>query len=175
VVRTLDENHGQGVHSVAYSPDGQMLASGGDDCAIKLWDANTWKLAASWSATDPLSCLAFAPNGRVLATCGNPFGALTGPNEIMLWQLPNGEPLRDMRGHTSQVHKLAWSNDSRTLSGCSHDGSAKLWDVATGANRFTFTGFNGVAYSIAFSPDGSAMAAGDGYGTVRIWRATVEE
>jgi WD40 repeat protein len=180
VIKTLDEHHGRSVRCVAFSPDGRLLASGGDDRAIKLWHASTWYLAASWSVAEPLSCIEFAPNGRFLATCGDPPGAFTGPNEIVLWQLPNGERWRDIRGHTSQVRAAAWSHDSRTLSGPTHDGSVMLWDVATGENRITFTAFNvksvsnGRADTVAFSPDGSALAAGGSNGTIRIWRAAVD-
>ncbi|MFF3820593.1 WD40 repeat domain-containing protein [Streptomyces bluensis] len=64
---------------------------------------------------------------------------------------------------------MAISPDGRTLATSSDDDTVRLWDVATGEVRPTFTGHTGPVYAVAFGPDGRTLATGSWDKTVRLW------
>jgi WD40 repeat protein len=73
------------------------------------------------------------------------------------------------RGHTGIVAGVAFSPDGRSLVTSSFDGSARLWDVATGKEVRRFLGHQGEAFGAAFSPDGRYVATSGADGTARLW------
>ena len=88
-----------------------------------------------------------------------------------LWRLCHSEILT-LRGHTGRIYGVAWSPDGKTLATASTDGTAKLWDAATGRELATLKGHaRGDVNVVAFSPDGQTLATGGDDHTVRIWDA----
>jgi WD40 repeat protein len=77
--------------------------------------------------------------------------------------------LLSLIGHTSFVYSIAFSPDGKTLASGSGDGTAKLWDAATGMLVHTLLGHTGYVRSVAFSPDGATLATGANDGTIRLW------
>jgi WD40 repeat protein len=80
-----------------------------------------------------------------------------------------------LRGHANTVVALVFSPDGRSLASCGFDGSTRVWDLATGRVRLTYTGHEAMVYHLAFSPDGRRIASAGWDGTVRIWRADTGE
>jgi eukaryotic-like serine/threonine-protein kinase len=76
-----------------------------------------------------------------------------------------------LRGHANTVVALAFSPDGQSLASCGFDGSTRVWDLATGRVRLTYTGHEGMVYHLTFSPDGRRIASAGWDGTVRIWQA----
>ena len=76
---------------------------------------------------------------------------------------------RVFRGHADQVQGVAFSPDGATVATASTDGTAKVWDVATGEELLTFSGHTDAVWSVAFSPDGVLLATASADGTARIW------
>ena len=85
-----------------------------------------------------------------------------------------------MTGVTRRVHlpgireirSIAFSPNGNTLASGNTDGTIHLWDIMTGANQQTFTGYTRLVRSIAFSPDGNTLASGNSDGTVLLWDLT---
>ena len=118
-LRTLT-GHRDSVLSVAFSPDGQTLASGGLK-DIRLWNLATGKeLRTIWGHRDAVLSVAFSPDGQTLAS-----GSLD--ETIKLWNLATGKELRTLSGHTSLVDSVAFSPDGQTLASGSSDNTIKLW------------------------------------------------
>ena len=113
-----------GVMSVAYSPDGNILASGAYDGTIRLWDLRTGKLLCTLTGhTFSVRSIAYSPDGRLLASTG-------WDKTVRLWDVFSGVHLQTLTGHTFLVSSVAYSPDGRTLASGSYDETIRLWRVS---------------------------------------------
>ncbi len=113
----------EGVKSVAFSPDGKTLASGGGDNVIHLWDIGTGKRKMTLTGhTHWVFSLAFSPDGKTLAS-----GSVD--SDIRLWDPHTGQHKRTLTGHSDWVRSIAFSSDGKTLVSGSDDGSVLLWKI----------------------------------------------
>jgi WD40 repeat protein/serine/threonine protein kinase len=167
------KGHKGSVISLAFAVDGRLLASGGLDGQVRLWDltgAQPREYASLEGHPSDVSALAFAPGEtRLLASAS---GSLDGT--VFLWDLaasqPQGRAL--LRGHHSPVNALTFAPDGKTLAlGC-NDKSVRLWDVSRGEPREQsgFRGHSSYVMAVAFAPDGKTVASGCEDGVVRLWK-----
>jgi WD40 repeat protein/subtilase family serine protease len=167
LVRTLT-GHTSGVYSVAFSPDGSLIASGSGDATIKLWRVSDGALVATLTGhTDWVYSVAFSPDGSLIAS-----GSYD--RTIRLWRVSDGALVATLtlRGHTYWVYSVAFSPDGSLLASGSWDATIKLWRVSDGALVRTLTGHTSWVYSVAFSPDGSLIASGSDDRTIKLWRVS---
>jgi serine/threonine protein kinase len=161
--------HDGAVVSVAFSPNGKVLATGGRDKTIVLWDA------ASWEPRSPIPTdhtyevigLAFSPDGATLAS-------VTGAADtcaIRLWNVATGDSAGTLGGATSGVYGLAWYPDGARVACAGRDKAVFRWDVAT-KDELPALPDDGVSYVrvMSISPKGDLLAAG-GSGPTRVWDA----
>ena len=149
------------VWSVAFSPDGQTLASSGWDDKIRLWNTETKQHEITLIEQVDIMAVAFSPDGQTLAS-GN-WNAV-----VRLWDPSTGEIKRTLVGHTDGVESVAFSPDGATLASSSADRTIRLWDPSTGELKRTLTG-QGRMRSVAFSPDGRLLASGSSDHTIQLW------
>ncbi|MBL8186796.1 MAG: serine/threonine protein kinase, partial [Acidobacteria bacterium] len=97
--------HRERIFSVAFSPDGKLLASAGDAPTIKLWDTTNWREAAALTGHQQLiRAVAFSPDGKTLASASD-------DRLVKLWDVATRRELRTIRGHGGRVYSLAFSPD----------------------------------------------------------------
>jgi eukaryotic-like serine/threonine-protein kinase len=154
--------HGGTVPSLAFSPDGETLATACHDGTLRLWAVRSWRLTRSWKGSGTFQALAFEPGGRTLVTGGEQ-GALQS------WDVATGRALRLLGRHSDTVFDLAFSPDGKTLASASADRTIKLWDVVSGRELRTLAGHKNFVFGVAFAPGGDVLASGSWDGTLRLW------
>src|ERR1043166_540793 len=90
-------------------------------------------------------------------------------NEISLQTVGEGQEAVMLRGHSSFVTAVAFSEDSELLASASEDGAVKLWNVRSGRESFSLAGDGSKVHRLAFSPDGKSLATQDDNDVVRLW------
>jgi RNA polymerase sigma factor (sigma-70 family) len=123
VLRKVDSP--QAIYGVAFTPDGKLLASAGDDNVIRLFDVAAAKEVQRMQVEHRMNYgPAFSPDGRLLATGGE-------EGIIHLWETATGSEIRRFLGHSTAVMALSFSTDGRTLASGSADSTALIWDVTS--------------------------------------------
>ena len=163
LVRTFSGHSGY-VLSVAFSPKGQLIASGSWDNTVKLWRANDGALLKTFSGhSDGIRSVAFSPDGKLLASGSS-------DNTVKLWRVGDGKLMKTFKGHSNSVLSVAFSPNGQLIASGSSDSTIKLWRAADGNLLKTLSGHSDYVHSVAFSPDGELLASGSRDNTVKLWR-----
>jgi RNA polymerase sigma factor (sigma-70 family) len=159
--------------SLAFSPDGRLLAAANLDGSVQLWDPASAKELRRFNTGSPVRSAAFSPDGKVLATGG---GARQGRGQGKLFDVSTGKELAVFEGALDggnplirfrdisqpEVTAVAFSPDGATLGYASRGRTVTLWDVGQRRQRTSMTTSGGIVFSVAFSPDGTLFAAAGG-------------
>jgi WD40 repeat protein len=155
---------------VAFSPDGQRLATGHLNGTVGLWDVATGQALLTISGhASPVCYLAYSPDGKRLATASQ-------DNTVKLWDAITGQVLTAISGHADGVLSIAFSPDGKRLAIGDWGGTVTVCDVATGQELASLKGQAERIHTLAYSPDGKRLAAASLDHTVKLWdMATSQE
>ena len=175
---------GTNSYEICYSPDGNLIAAVRAD-GVQLWDVNQqtllhtlrghsyFNLESAGTVSEAITGVAFSPDGQMLATCSK-------DGTMKIRKVNDGTEVRSITVMSARVASstglsdLAFSPDGKYLASTGIRAPIKLWEVKTGREVRSFFG-QVSAESIAFSPDGTRLAASNGgVGVVKIWDATGE-
>jgi len=157
--------HSGPILAVAYSPDGQRIATGSADHTAKVWDAETGKeLFPLKGHTAPVQSVAFSPVGQRIVTA-------SWDKTARVWDATTGKLLHILEGHRKEIFSVAVSTNGQRIATGSLDHTARIWDATTGNSLLEFTNHAHGVWAVAFSPDGQRVVSGSWDKTARVWDA----
>ena len=158
LIAKLDERSGP-VYSLAWSPDGKVLASAGYG-EVKIWNPNAAQsLVTLKGHSSFVWSIAWSPDGNTLASAGQ-------DGTVRLWEIKTYTTTMLLK--TGWAFSLAWSPDGKQLAVSTQSGAVRIYTVDDGQEQYTLAGRN-MVISLAWSPDGRTLAAGYLNGDLRLW------
>jgi WD40 repeat protein len=155
--------------AVAFSPDGQLLATGDASGEIRLWQVlDGRQLVTCKGHSGWVRSVAFSPDGTTLASASS-------DQTIRLWDISSGQCLKTLRGHAQWVRAVAFDPEGQILASGSGDKTIKFWNVQTGECFKTLQGHTHWVWSVTFSPDGTVLASGSEDQTLKLWDVNTGE
>ena len=159
--------HAGAVTAMAFTPDGELLVTAGEDEQLLLHylaERKPYHLPGWRSGM--AQAVAVSPDGAWLAVAG-------ADQTVRVWSVATWEQTQGLAGHTGEVRGLAFSPDSGLLASAAADGTVRVWDASAGCAEHVFAGDFGQAWSVAFHPGGGLLAAATD-DRVTLWRPAAE-
>ncbi len=167
--RNRIDGHGAEVWSVSFSPDGQLLASAGNDEKINIWRRNGSLVKtipadkdSPWRHKDNVTFVSFSPSGTKIASASR-------DRTVKLWDLQTGDLIFTLAAHKDSVYSISFNPTGELLATTSNDGTLKLWQVSDGKLLRTISGHQKAVNWVSFSPRDRWLASVSDDGTLKVW------
>lgn len=159
--------HAGGIASTHFCPQGKLLATGGGDKMIRLWDVAQGKQLHQWKGPSSFTCaVRFSPDGKLLAAAG--YETRSG-NPIYLYDVQTHKELPHLAGHlTGGIRRLVFHPEGKMLISAGFDGFVRVWDLQARKEVRAIKVEHGTVYSIDLSSDGKLLATA-GQDGLKLW------
>lgn len=155
-----------GVITSCVSPNGNLVATSGDDNEIIVWNLQSGTLYRKLTGLDKITkTLAFSPDGKLLVTGGK-------DGKVYVWDFERSAIVNTFLGHTGDVNGLSVNVDNSTVASAGADKSVRIWDIKTGKQVTTLTSHSKEVTSVDFNPIGNKLASASADGTIKIWNTS---
>ena len=158
------------VASASFSPDGALVATGGWDATVKIWQSRTGKVALRLDSGHEvdINSIVFSPNGDRVLTASSDGTAI-------LRDIKSGQKGPVFQGHQGPVRSAAFSDDGTRVVTASDDTTARIWDAETGDELWKLEGHSQAVLCTAFSADGKWVITGSEDNSAIVWNARTGE
>ncbi len=155
------------VTTVAYSPDGTKIITGGNDNKVRIWSNTGTLLYTCTGHTDDITNVKVTPDNSFVVSSSK-------DDKIKIWNIATGALVRTIGGHTNDVNGIDISPDGSRIVSASSDSTCKIWNLNTGSLITTFAvADSGAVYAVAWSPSGDKIATGNALSDVVLWSVPV--
>ncbi|HJT57162.1 MAG TPA: pentapeptide repeat-containing protein, partial [Ktedonobacteraceae bacterium] len=145
------------VEAVAFSPGGEMIASGSADGVLRLWNYANQEESRQFVAGSAVTSVCFSPDGSFILAGIGPHG------HIKMLDTQSFHPIRTYIGHTGLVWDIAFAPDQKHFASGADDGSIRIWNASSGEPVRVFHKRDRSIWDISFHPDGTSIAAAGGH------------
>jgi len=160
LLKTL-EGHTDNINAVILTSNDQRAISASSDRILRIWDTeNGTSLNALEGHTDKINAITITHDDQLVISA-------SADKTLRIWNLQTGHLQKTLIGHAGWVNAVALMSNDRFAVSASNDKTLKIWDIQTGRSIVTFTA-DGPINTLAISPDGSKIIAGDTVGIVHI-------
>ncbi|MCC6427271.1 MAG: protein kinase [Phycisphaerales bacterium] len=160
--------HSAEIATVAFSSNGEQIATAGFDGLVKLWRADGSPVRTLTTDIGVIWCVRYSPDGRVIAAGGN-------DGAVQIWSLGLDTPAITIKTSSDRTPAIAFSADGSSLATAAAHGQVEVWDVASGARMRELVHPVQNIRTVAVSPDGKAIVTGADDCTLRVWDASTGE
>ncbi len=155
------EGHKDAVSKISFSPDGNIIASGGADGEVKIWSKDGKELKTFKAHEEKITSISFSPDGHKLITGSQ-------DKTPKLWNIEDEQLIKVFKGHKDSITSVGFSPDGKKIVSGSKDKTVKIWDLQ-GKIIKTFDKHEGSITCVIFSPDGKLIASGSKDTTLKLW------
>ena len=155
--------HPSWVTTVAYSPNGNYIVTGGNDDKVKIWSNAGTLLHTCTGHTGDITSVKVTPDNNFVISSSK-------DDKIKIWNISNGTLVKTINGHTNDVNGIDISPDGTKIVSASSDSTCKIWDFLTGNLHSTFgVTDSGAVISVAWSPNGDKIITGNIKSDAVLW------
>ncbi|WP_052372183.1 AAA family ATPase [Amycolatopsis taiwanensis] len=168
-LRMVLRGHTDTVRNLAWSPDGQRIATASRDGTAGIFDAESGRLLHLLRGHESMvEMVAWSPDSRAVATASR-------DHTVRVWDATSGTARGTLIGATDVVRGVAWRPNGRHIAGACRDQIFRIWDISSGEIVHTLRGHQGNVLGIGWSPEGERLATASHDQTAIVWDLSTDQ